>query len=114
MNKSDAVDRTKLIARLNDALRLTFSGGSVHITAGISALDEAFVAEALEAVRRFNTFNADNDPYAEHDFGMVVVRDKKLFWKIDYYDPRVACGSEDPANPNITHRVLTVMFAEEY
>ena len=38
----------------------------------------------------------------------------KLFWKLDYFDPSLSLGSEDPADEAKTCRVLTIMLAEEY
>ena len=65
-----------------------------------------------EALR--DAFCEDNDPYGEHDFGAFEVEGEKLFWKIDYYDKALEHGSEDPADPTRTTRVLTVMLASEY
>jgi hypothetical protein len=114
MNSSLSRDRAKQIALLNDAFRLTFVGGMVCVTAGVQILGDEFVQLALRKVRMDDTFTKDNDPYGEHDFGTVMVQDRKLFWSIGYYAPDMIHGSEDPANEEITRRVLTVMLAEEY
>ena len=107
-------DRSNAIAALNDRFRATFVGGSVMVTNGLQGLGPEFVAEALAAVRAFNEFTKDNDPYGEHDFGAITVSSRKLFWKIDCYDPSMEYGSENPSDPEVTCRVLTVMLAEEY
>jgi len=102
------------IATLNDSFRTTFVGGNIFVSAGVQGLGPEFVAAALAAVRVFSEFAEDNDPYKEHDFGSVMVQGQKLFWKIDYYDPSMMYGSDDPSDPKVTRRVLTVMLAEEY
>ena len=105
---------SKCIAILNDEFRTMLTGGSVYMTAGVQGLGAEFVAEAISAVRTFNEFSEGNDPYQEHDFGALTVQGHKLFWKIDYYDPSMQHGSENPCDLEITRRVLTVMLAEEY
>jgi len=102
------------VTSLNDNFRTTFVGGSVITTVGIQALGPEFVAQALSGVRSFDAFTSESDPYSEHDFGALTIQDRKLFWKIDYYDPSMMYGAEDPSNPKVTRRVLTVMLAEEY
>jgi hypothetical protein len=37
-----------------------------------------------------------------------------IFWKIDYFDLKLKWHSPDAANPDVTHRVLTIMLACEY
>ena len=111
---STSTDTTARIAILNDAFRTTFLGGTVCVTAGLHLLGDEFVKAALLAVRQFNAFDRDNDPHEEHDFGALTVDGRKLFFKIDYFDPTMTVGSENPADKEITRRVLTVMMAEEY
>ena len=102
------------IALLNDAFRRSFSGGKVMMTAGVDALPHMVKAAVLQKVAAFNEFTEDNDPHAEHDFGSFELVGRKFFWKIDLYDRELKRGSEDPADPEKTIRVLTLMLAEEY
>jgi len=107
-------DPAKRIAELNDAFRKTLSGGQVLMTPGVIDLPPMVVAEVIKKTTEFGSFSADNDPYGEHDFGSFELCSRKFFWKIDYYDPACECGSEDPADPAKTTRVLTLMLASEY
>jgi hypothetical protein len=107
-------EQTKRIAELNDLLRQTFWGGKVMMTDGVLQLDGQTIDQIFAAVRDFDTFNADNDPHGEHDFGCITVAGNKVFWKIDYYDARMEFASPNPADPDVTERVLTIMLDEEY
>ena len=112
MAQHDKVAST--LAQLNDEFRRRGVGGSHYITAGIQAKGAVFVSRAMGEVSAFDDFDEENDPYGHHDFGSVTIDGQKVFWKIDYYDAERKYGSEDPADPAKTHRVLTVMFASEY
>jgi hypothetical protein len=105
---------SKAIAALNDQARHSFTGCRVLITQGIQALTPENMAQALDAVRSFDKFTPDNDPYAEHDFGRICMNRSVIFWKFDYYDPDLQMASLDPGDPTITTRVLTIMMADEY
>lgn len=107
-------NNSQKIAKLNDAFRQTFSGGQVVITAGVQALSPDQQQAVFQAVQAFNIFNEDNDPHDEHDFGVFSIYGHRFNWKIDYYDPSMQWGSEDPVDPKQTKRVLTIMLAEEY
>ena len=71
-------------------------------------------ARVLLAVQSFSNFTKDNDPHREHDFGNFNVEGESYFFKVDYYALDMGGGSEDPADPNVTARVLTIMRADEY
>jgi len=106
--------RAARIAELNDALRTTLQGGRAVMTAGINELADDVKADILETVRTFSHFDGSNDPYREHDFGAFEQHGLTVFWKVDYYAPDMNGGSEDPADPEKTARVLTIMRADEY
>ncbi|ADY67623.1 DUF3768 domain-containing protein [Agrobacterium tumefaciens] len=68
----------------------------------------------IVAVQAFDDFSPNNDPYGEHNFGAVTLKDAVFFWKIDYYDLDLQFGSSDPTDDDVTCRVLTVIRADEY
>ena len=106
--------RAARIAALNDAFRKSMHGGRVVITAGVNALPPDVKQEILEAVRGFQDFGPDNDPWGEHDFGSLRIAGHRIMWKIDYYDADCLYGSEDPSDPAKTTRVMTILLAQEY
>ena len=119
----DEAHRARECARLNDLCR----SGQLHEarTVFTRGCIDAFcdpedpmglfaVQAALAAKVRAHEFSDDDDPHGERDFGVFEHQGQKLFWKIDYYDLELAWGSPDPANPDVTTRVLTILLAEEY
>jgi hypothetical protein len=102
------------IRDLDDRLRQHRIGGRVVMTRGIAALGSAIVLKIDQAVRAFNAFTPDNDPYGEHDFGSLTVEGHVVMFKIDAYDLDLQYASPDPADPDVTWRVMTLMLAEEY
>ena len=108
-------DRSEKIAQLKDTFRKSLGqGGHVYMTLGIQALPLEDQLQVFNLVKTFNDFSESNDPYGEHDFGAFDFKGDRVFWKIDYYDNDLECGSEDPADPEKTVRVMTVMMAYEY
>jgi hypothetical protein len=115
MSLTDKPTRER-IRDLNDAFRKTLDPalGRMMLTAGVSALPRDVRAMAIRKVAAFDAFCAANDPHGEHDFGSFDLAGDKFFFKLDYYDPSLEAGSDDPADPAKTTRVLTLMLAEEY
>ena len=112
--RREELARTR-IRELNDLFRTEGRGnGSILITSGIEAKGPAFVREAVGRVRTFDTFDESNDPWGQHDFGAFEIDGEKVFWKIDPYDRTMTMGSPNPANDAVTHRVLTILLAQEY
>lgn len=110
---SDTRD-TRRIAALNDILRRSLTGGTLMLSAGIVALGRERQQIILDAAAAFKGFDADNDPYGEHDFGALEAAGERVFFKIDYFDPSLCAASRDPVDTSVTARVLTVMCADEY
>lgn len=122
------LSRGERIARLNDRARQAMGLVCASVaTEGFRALPNEDKSRVRELVETFDAFTPDNDPYGERDFGAIyqdgegrwtTTRPARpaetVFWKIDAYDRDLQSGSEDPANPAITQRVLTIMLASEY
>lgn len=102
------------IRALNDHARRTFTGAQIVVTAAFADLELDLKARALSKVRTFEDFNADNDPHHEHDMAFFEEGGEKFFFKFDYYAPCMRYGSDDPADPEKTRRVLTIGLASDY
>ena len=126
-----AREQTARIARFNDMARQAMGVACTAVaTVGFRSLPESDQSQVRELIETFDAFDEDNDPHGERDFGVVYqlacgrwtterprARDderERVFWKLDYYDRDLRFGSEDPANPAVTRRVLTIMLADEY
>ena len=113
----------KIIAEQNDRFRATWASdesvpGRFVVTAGVDALGPIAFARIVAAVMGFAKFDAENDPHGWHDFGLFEIAHAgekvRLYWKIDLYDADYLYGSENPTDPTVTRRVLTVLLPEEY
>jgi hypothetical protein len=103
------------IAELNDRFRKgDLSLGQWVLSEAVSKMSRVVQIVLCSKIQFTDRFTKDNDPWGEHDFGSVLLDSETYFWKISYYDKDLEYGSEDPANPDITHRVLTVMHRSEY
>ncbi len=112
-------DKFEAIRELNDKFRVgdITVPGRWMFTAGVMALLKINNVEPpvlIALIGEFDQFDADNDPFREHDFGMMQYLGEKLFWKFDYYGHDLKHGSDDPSDILKTFRVLTIMLAREY
>ena len=114
LNLAHGLPRGEAIARLNDTLRTTASGGRIMVTKGVLSLSGFNNAALLAALAAYDQFDVDNDPHGERDFGDLELFGATLLFKIDYFDSGLEYGSSDPADPAVTTRVLTVMLETEY
>ncbi len=108
------MNRQDQIRELNDRLRRDHNGGIILMSRGIQELGAETILLIDAAVTRFDDFTADNDPHGEHDFGTIQVGDLSVMFKIDYYARDLKSASPDPADSNVTERVMTIMLAEDY
>jgi uncharacterized protein DUF3768 len=106
--------KTARIRALNDELRKNFAQGMAVMTPGIAALGAEAVARIVKTIAVFDDFCHANDPHEEHDFGAFDADGHMIYFKIDYFDETLTYHSPDPADPNVTERVITIMLAEEY
>ena len=112
--KGVQLPRAEIIARLNDLLRQHGEGGIVLVTRGVMGLPGFDALELTKALANYQAFDRDNNPHGERDFGDLTLWGHDLLFKIDYYDNELKFGTDDPADAEITRRVLTVMLAADW
>ena len=105
---------TSEIALQNDNFRKHLSQGTLVLTQGIRSNTPEDLEAIITKVRTFDTFDENNDPYGERDFGAFDYKGRRIFWKIDNYDQKFLYLSPDVSNPRVTNKVITIMYAEEY
>jgi len=113
-------DQTSRIAALNDRCRQGVDPtGRIVITAtclgslagdGGKAAEILVQAQVLAAIRRY-TFKPEDG--RERARGELVVAGHAIRFVIDYYDLSLEWGSEDPADPLVTTRVMTIMLPSD-
>jgi hypothetical protein len=115
-----SLSRAETIARLNDRARFGFDRTSKTIFSraclatfcnGDTRCALVAQSELVDAMRQ-HLFT--DDAHRERDFGEMVFRDHRVWFKIDYYSPGLDYGSADPADAIQTVRVITIMLPEDY
>ncbi|WP_449470216.1 DUF3768 domain-containing protein [Sphingobium chungangianum] len=109
------------IRQLNDrcrqgrdpSARILITANCLATFAPGEGIESELVAQA-RLMAAVNSFTFAEDDRSERDFGEVLVDGRRVWFKIDYYDPALEFGSENPADASITRRVLTIMLPEDY
>ncbi|HDZ82240.1 MAG TPA: DUF3768 domain-containing protein [Roseobacter sp.] len=112
-----------IIAQQNDAFRTSVTAsvkppgappGKLVMTAGIAAQSDEFRAALIGALIAFDAFDVDSDPYGLHEMGVLEIEGERVWFKFYLFDENFEYGSEAPADPARTCRVLTLLFPSEY
>ena len=103
------MDRRATIIALNDQLRTTFKGGRVQMTPSVYELDDRLRGRALAVLARYSKFAADS----EHDCGTFIFAGFAFDWRIEYRTTDGSGVSPDPADPQVTLRVLTLYTMDD-
>ncbi len=78
------------IASVNDSLRKSLPflplPHRLHLSSFVAHLPEGSLCRLFGTIRSFETFGRNNDPYREHDYGIVEVEGDRYIWKFDYFD----------------------------
>lgn len=94
--------RARIVITAACAAALT-DGDSLQETVGI-------YGDLLMAIDRCNFAP---DECVERRRGEVTFRGQQIRFAIDYYDLSIEWGSENPADPAVTTRVMTIMLPED-
>lgn len=105
------------VAELNDRFRKgDFSLGMLSMSPKVEALSNQEKQTLLQAVGKVDNFietKATNSSKL-HEFGLVTHHETEYIWEIDYCDKQLKSISPNPADPNCTSRILTLMRIDEF
>lgn len=104
------------IRELNDELRTKgfARNGKIIAMGALGQDDQAKQIRVVLGASEHTDWNSGDDPYGEHDFGKFEIDGEAFIFKIDYYSLDEMHGSEHPDDPNVTIRVMTLMYASDY
>ncbi|KPF92617.1 hypothetical protein IP81_05245 [Novosphingobium sp. AAP83] len=66
--------------------------------------------EVAGAVRRFDTFTPENNPYGKHYCASLVMAGHRIIGKIEYYPPNYAGNDPHLADDPFAKRAMTIML----
>lgn len=115
----EPTSREETIAHLNDRVRLGQdpTARMLITRACLATFASEDTGDGLRAqvglVRAVRAFQFSGAEAAERNRGSFRFQGSEVFFAIDYYDRELTYGSEDPADPDVTTRVLTIMVRED-
>ena len=81
LDQARTQEQTARIRGLNDQLRISHTGGTLVTTPGVLALGIYLNQAILIAIAAYDDFDEDNDPFGEHDFGLVEIASQEILFK---------------------------------
>lgn len=110
--------KIKAIAEQNDYFRQqppeSEGFGRWLCSGSVNAQGLEFVLECFRAVKAYDVFTKENDPFGSHEMGFMEVQGQKVWWKIDLYNLAYDGGATMPTSLADTRRVLTVFFPSDH
>ena len=104
----------KATALLNDRFRQgDRSLGEYKLSRQVLALPKHKQKQLFKELQEFSDFNPQNDPSGDRSRGEIVMDNFTYIWKIDYLDTTMTMVSDDPADPSVTTRVLSIIRTGE-
>ncbi|WP_298090851.1 DUF3768 domain-containing protein [uncultured Sphingomonas sp.] len=114
------IDQLSRTAALNDRVRQGLDPRArIVITAACAAAltDGDSLQETVriygDLLMAIDRCNFAPDERVERRRGEVTFRGRQIRFAIDYYDLSIEWGSENPADPEVTTRVMTIMLPED-
>lgn len=110
-------ENTRKIRELNTQFwRDPQKHGKLFFTSSAAAKGMLFQIKVLRALKAYDAWVPDHDPYGERDMCVLEVDGQKVWAKLVLYEKGTGYeyGAEDPGNAETTDRVATIMLPEDY